>query len=414
MEQLKLNSENKFNGNFDFTDSVYINNKTEITLCCKKHNKLINIIPKKHLGQKFGGCKKCQKEKCKIILQDGEILKDVNIEKYRDLYFISNFGRVFSKKTNRELKPRLFEYQFAQLIKDGKLSQKLIHILVYITFGKDYDKNKQIDHINGDKMNNKIDNLRCVSPSDNMKNAFKNNDRMHKNHTIQAFNKNGEFVKEFNNKKDAAKFIGHVNQNCISKCLQGKRKIAGSYIWKYKDDDYAQEVKNMYSIKQDENFICLGQIGGRDFSKYFINKEGIIILKNRKLKGTKEIYKRVHLTCSLSKPATFRIHRLIGKFFLKDGEKYFYDENFVVNHKDKNKHNNHIDNLEWISQHQNIIHGNGKKVAKISKETNEVIEEFDSITNALKSLNLISKSHCITDVCEGKQNFAYGFKWKYI
>lgn len=53
-----------------------------------------------------------------------------------------------------------------------------------------------------------------------------------------------------------------------------------------------------------------------------------------------------------------------------------------------------------------------KIVAKINKETDEIIEIFNGTHEAGKSLN---KSHQhIQEVCQGKRKTAYGYKWKYI
>jgi len=61
-----------------------------------------------------------------------------------------------------------------------------------------------------------------------------------------------------------------------------------------------------------------------------------------------------YLAVSLSKCSNvkkIRVHKLVAGYFIKKEK-----EGLVVNHIDENKHNNHIDNLEWCTQRQNVIH----------------------------------------------------------
>lgn len=86
-----------------------------------------------------------------------------------------------------------------------------------------------------------------------------------------------------------------------------------------------------------------------------------------------------------------------------------------MNHKDENKTNNCVENLEFCTQEYNINYGTrteraakscSKKV--ICLETNEI---FDSINEAGKA-KYIDPS-CIGKVCKGKLKTAAGLHWKY-
>ena len=88
-----------------------------------------------------------------------------------------------------------------------------------------------------------------------------------------------------------------------------------------------------------------------------------------------------------------------------------------MNHKDENKLNNHFDNLEWSTAQENSHHSLSKKVHKIDKESGKVLATYDSITNAFKSLNRdMGKGNQwgIGRACNGQQETAYGYKWKFI
>lgn len=74
--------------------------------------------------------------------------------------------------------------------------------------------------------------------------------------------------------------------------------------------------------------------------------------KLRALGNTRQGYKRVDLYKKGDKPKNHLVHRLVAKAFLPNPE-----NKPMVNHKDSNPSNNHIENLEWCTQSENIIHG---------------------------------------------------------
>ena len=241
---------------------------------------------------------------------------------------------------------------------------------------------------------------------------------MYQQNIIQAFNKNNELIKEFNNIKDAYLFINHTNGTSITNCLRGVYKTAGKYIWKFKDNKIT-EYYNKY-IDNINNYVSLGKINEYDFTNYHVNKEGTIInskYKNRKIKNfiNANGYYCVYLYYKNNKKINIPLHRLIAKYYLENGHTYFNDNDYVVNHIDKNRLNNNISNLEWITQKENTIHGCGRKIAKINKDTNEIIKTYNSIRKAYEELNKPWNS-LISKVCNGEKGrkTIYGFKWKYI
>lgn len=71
-------------------------------------------------------------------------------------------------------------------------------------------------------------------------------------------------------------------------------------------------------------------------------------------------YKYVCL-CKSGVCKTFYIHRLVAEIFLG------HETNLEVNHKDGNKENNHISNLEWVTHHENILHSHRIGLNKINQ-----------------------------------------------
>ena len=98
----------------------------------------------------------------------------VNIPKYDNYRFDTELYKVYNIKTNMYLKNYLDKCGYYQihLYKNGKSKTYGIHQLVYICNNPTDDiSDYQIDHIDCDKTNNKIENLRKCSHSDNSSNS---------------------------------------------------------------------------------------------------------------------------------------------------------------------------------------------------------------------------------------------------
>ena len=102
-----------------------------------------------------------------------------------------------------------------------------------------------------------------------------------------------------------------------------------------------------------------------------------------------------------SKCKHYKIHRLVAEVYLPNS-----DNLPQVNHKDENKSNNALSNLEWCTAAYNNNYSKAKKV--ICVETGQV---FDSLTEAAKAVD-VAKTN-ISACCRGKQKTTAGYHWAY-
>lgn len=113
------------------------------------------------------------------------------------------------------------------------------------------------------------------------------------------------------------------------------------------------------------------------------------------------------------------VHRLVAFAFVEG-----YRKGFVINHKDEDKHNNRADNLEWITQKENLNYGThtlrqretlryAMKPVVMKSIDGQVIREFDCLRSAQRETG-IRRDH-IKACCEHKNLYytAGGYRWEY-
>lgn len=107
----------------------------------------------------------------------------------------------------------------------------------------------------------------------------------------------------------------------------------------------------------------------------------------------------------------YHIHRLVAKAFIPNP-----DNLPQINHKDENKLNNRIDNLEWCTQEYNLNYGTRlKRLAKSKSKPVLCVETgiiYPSINEASKMTNICRTS--ISKVLNKKTPAVYGYHWKFV
>lgn len=173
------------------------------------------------------------------------------IKGYEGLYEVSNLGRVRSFHPHRKVKYKILNpiemnigYYKVTLYSKLKKEQKYIHKLVAETFIPNPKNFNVINHINGNKKDNNVENLEWCTQKHNMEQAF--------NMGLVGNFQRGKLGKESQNRKiikqiqlgtnktlnmfyGACEAERQTNICCqnIRACCRGERKTAGGFIWQY-------------------------------------------------------------------------------------------------------------------------------------------------------------------------------------
>lgn len=277
---------------YSYPKFEYTNSRTRVPIFCHKHNGVFYQTPRMHLAGH--GCNICNtrrsrahKEDSRTFVLEGETW--ANIRGFEGSYQISNIGRLRSKLSGewriRSTINSKGDYLSVVLTDKGRRKSTRIHRLVYESFVGEIPKGYYVHHIDGNKQNNHVGNLKLVDPIEHSrehyiqsleirgadtsrtKNSYKYlisngvvvgenpnydirhiNDGAEKQHMyakhrqILQCNMNGEVIARFETAREAYRATGVCSRNILQVANKTPfndrgsiRKQAGGYIWKFVD-----------------------------------------------------------------------------------------------------------------------------------------------------------------------------------
>lgn len=239
----------KYEDKVKIVTSLYLNkmlNTSQIESLTKIPKYIINrILRKLKLNNKISFDKGV--EVIKNIFND--IVIPIEIEGNNN-YFISgeNVYSLNFKNTNRPsiLKKSIDSrgyYQVSMTI-NNESKPYLFHRLIAQHFIENKCNKPCINHKDGNKLNNNIDNLEWCTYSENINHAIKTGLRKSPNHKLGSkspysknvlqYDLNGNFIREWGSLTEAANNL-NIKKASISSCCKGRNKTSGGYIWKLKN-----------------------------------------------------------------------------------------------------------------------------------------------------------------------------------
>ncbi len=324
-------------------------------------------------------------------MQPADVLEEVwrPIDDYTG-YQISDKGEVKGKRgQRRKLVLATAGYVRVALRKNKRTEIQLVHRLVALAFIPNPYNAPQVNHKNGVRNDNRAGNLEWVTAAENMQHRLYIPRTSQGRPVVQLLA--GVPVRIWNTMSEAENAL-EIGAGTISGCCAGRLQSSGGFGWMCYDvwtEPVAEE--------EWRNVLYQGVV-------YQVSSMG-------RIKGRRGI------TMGTGRPGDYltfsniRVHRLVAEAFLaKEPGKE------TVNHKDGDRRNNHVDNLEWVTPRDNTLHAYSTGLTTHQRAVEQVHADgqttiYYSIAEAARATGLWPTS--ILSACKGRYSHSGGFKWRY-
>lgn len=367
--------------------------------------------------------------------------------KYSRNFKVSNYGNIKNIKTNNILNTSLSMNYTCIRINNDKYR---VDILVAKCFIGENDL--FLVHIDGNKQNNMITNLVYKKITEHLKNIYGNDWKVIKDYNNYFISTTGKVwslssenilvpqisydylrltiggkknpKKKYVHRLVAEAFLENKNNYLVVNHKDGNKKNCNidNLEWVTHSENVLHSIYNLgNNLRTQSNKKCEEPIESVELSfhkNYLATRDGKIYSKKNKKYLIQHLRPDGYKSICIGKKK-YKVHRLIAIAFLK----LPLDEQIFVNHKNLNRSDNRVENLEWVSPSYNTKHAvdnnpnryvnQQRKVACLDSKTEKVIAIYDSLAKAALDKGIKSSGN-ISNVCRGKSKTTGGYKWKYI
>jgi hypothetical protein len=233
--------------------------------------------------------------------------EDLKLEEWRPViidsketgYFISSLGRFKRNKNIRKGRVQYGYFQYSITINGKKNFYKSHRLVAFAFLGNPPTPEHTVDHINRNKLDNRVENLRWATGKEQCENSTQN--RKNNSKCVIQFSKDGKELKRFKNIAEAYNQVtGKSGKGpCIAKVCRHEREFAHNYRWSFVEDNYKPRQITKINFNQPLVKVC---------------KDGTIIYYDN-IKQASEIEKYKDL-------GSIRL-RIRGKIIPSDGSKWY-------------------------------------------------------------------------------------------